>query len=126
MPLDGDPRPYSKETQLARQTKRYHRKKATKGQWATIAAEKQGPCRVTGAAPPNQLAHLISRAQGGPDEAWNIVPLSLEAHARFDGGDPETCRLVAESLTDEEYSRLIEFAGESVFETRFKIRYSRP
>lgn len=123
--MSDEARPYSKEMQLARAERRYTRKVASPKRWAAIADAKQGPCRVTGAPPPNELAHIIARSQGGPDVAWNIVPLSREAHARFDQRDPETCRAVLESLTDEEYAGLVEFAGEQVFERRFGIRFER-
>lgn len=121
----SEARPYSKEMQLARSERRHARKVASKGRWQQIADAKQGPCRVTGAAPPNDLAHLISRAQGGPDVEWNIVPLSREAHTLFDQRDAATCRIVCESLTDEEYAGLVEHAGENVFEARFGIKYER-
>lgn len=124
-PLDGEARPLPKSAQVAPRVKKYRRTVAGPKRWAQIAAAKQGPCRVTGAPPPNQLAHLISRAQGGPDTEWNIVPLSVEAHILFDARDPDTCRKVALSLTDQEYAGLVEHAGEQVFERRFGIVYSR-
>lgn len=119
-------KPYPKTVQLARQERRYRRKVAGPKRWQQIAQAKQGPCRVTGAAPPNELAHLISRAQGGPDTEWNIVPLAHDAHLLFDQRDPETCRIVCETLTDQEYAGLVEYAGEQVFERRFGIRFERP
>ena len=121
--MSGDP--YPKAVQLARQEKRYHRTVASAKQWEKLHAEKQGPCWVTLMPPPNELAHLISRAQGGPDAAWNLIPLTRAAHSLFDMRDPDTCRAVCESLTDEEYAGLIEFAGEGVFERRFGIAYER-
>jgi hypothetical protein len=78
-----------------------------------------------GAPPPNDLAHLISRAQGGPDSEWNIVPLSRDAHTRFDARDPVVCLMVLESLTDQEYAGLVSFAGENVFEQRFGVQFER-
>ena len=122
--MSGDP--YPKNVQLARAERRYVRTVASPKRWAAIANAKQGPCRVTGAAPPNDLAHLIGRAQGGPDVEWNIVPLCRDAHTRFDARDPLTCLTVCQTLTDDEYAGLVEFAGEGVFERRFGIRYERP
>lgn len=121
----SEAKPYPKTTQLARAEKRYHRKVASPKRWQAILDEKMGPCRVTGAPPPNDPAHLIARGQGGPDRAWNIVPLAREPHRLFDARDPETCRKVLESLTDEEYAGLIEHGGEQVFERRFGLKYER-
>lgn len=121
----SEARPYSKSTQLARGERRFHRKVASPKRWAVIADEKQGPCRVCGAAAPNELAHLIGRAQGGPDRSWNIAPLCRLHHALFDQRDATVCRTVCESLTDEEYAGLVEHAGENVFEARFGIKYER-
>lgn len=121
--MSGDP--YPKTRQLARGERRYTRKVAGPKRWQQIAAAKQGRCRVTGAPPPNQLAHIIGRAQGGPDSEWNIIPLSQTAHVLFDAREPETCRIVCQSLTDQEYAGLVAFGGEQVFERRFGIRYER-
>lgn len=121
-----DAKPYSKEMQLARSEKRrYVRKVASPKQWQKILAAKMGPCRVCGAAPPNDPAHIVSRGQGGPDLAWNILPLCRTDHSLFDMRDPAVCRAVCESLTDEEYAGLVEHAGENVFEARFGIKFER-
>lgn len=121
--MAGDP--YPKTKQLARAERRYHRKVAGPKRWAQIAAAKQGPCRVCSTAPPNELAHLIGRAQGGHDSEWNIVPLCRLHHSLFDMRDAAVCRTICESLTDQEYAGLVEFAGEHVFERRFGIRFER-
>lgn len=115
--------PYPKSAQLARQEKRYRRKVASPKMWARIAAEKPGPCRACGAVPPNELAHLVARAQGGPDAEFNIVPLCRACHVLFDARHSETCRTVSASLTDDEYAGLGALAGEAVFERRFGIRF---
>lgn len=116
-------KPYPKAVQLARSERRYVRKVASPKRWQQIADAKQGPCRATGAPPPNDLAHIIPRSEGGPDSEWNIVPLAREPHRLFDARDPETCRKVLASLTDHEYAGLIKFGGEGVFERRFRIRF---
>lgn len=94
--------PFSKETQLARQTKRYHRKVASPKRWEGIAAAKQGPCRVCGKAAPNELHHLIPRSQGGSDTESNMVPMCK----------PGPGTKLAKSLED-------------FFERRLGVRYER-
>lgn len=118
-------RPYSKDQQLSRGEKRYHRKVAGPKRWQQIVDSKQGPCRVCGAPPPNDPAHIIGRGQGGPDSEWNVLPLCREHHSQFDAREPKVCRAVCETLNDREYAGLIAFAGENVFERRFGIRYER-
>ncbi len=128
MALD-EAKPYSKDAQVARGPKRPSRMKASAKRWAEIAERKQGPCRGCGRRPPNQMAHLLGRGQGAPDSEWNVVPLCGPfyngCHDLFDGRDPDVCRKVAESLTDQEYAGLIEWAGEGVIERRFGVRYLR-
>lgn len=115
--------PYPKSLQTARAERRYVRKVASPKRWQALADAKQGPCRVTGAQPPNDLAHLIPRSEGGPDAEWNLVPLAREPHRLFDARDPETCCIVCAALTDDEYAGLVAFGGEAVFERRFGIRF---
>ena len=86
----GEPKPFPKGVQLARQTKRYRRKVASPKRWQQIAEVKQGPCRVCGHPAPNQLAHLVSRAHGGSDTEANVVPLCQDCHRLFDGYDQTT------------------------------------
>jgi len=120
----GDP--YPKSRQLARYDRRYRRKVAAAKDWQKIQAAKQGPCRVSQKPPPNEMAHLIPRSQGGPDEAWNIVPLSRGVHTLFDGRHTQTVLRVLASLTDDEYAGLVQHGGEGVFERHFRVEYQRP
>ncbi len=128
MPLD-EAKPFPKSEQLARGPKRPKRLVASKKRWAEIVARKMGPCRSCGHPPPNQMAHLLGRGQGAPDSEWNVVPLcgpfANGCHALFDARDPETCRRVMLSLTDQEYAGLVNWGGEGVIERRFGIRYER-
>ena len=124
--LDRPARPWSKEQQTARGERRRKRNVASRKDWQRIANAKRGPCRSCGRQGSNQLAHLISRGQLGPDETWNIVSLCMVCHGRFDARDPETCLRVAESLTDDELFGLIAFGGEAVIERRFGVVYKRP
>jgi len=121
--MAGDP--YPKAIQTARAERRYVRRVASPKDWQRIAAEKQGPCRVCDAPPPNDLAHLIPRSQGGPDVEFNIAPLCRRDHAAFDARDPGTVLMVLAGLTDDEYAGLVEHAGEAVFERHFNIDYRR-
>lgn len=117
--------PHTKETQLARQTKRYHRKVASPKRWESIADAKQGPCRVCQAPAPNELHHLIPRSQGGSDTESNIVPLCREHHASIEARNAVDGRRLAESLTDTEYAFVVDTYGEDFFERRLGVKYER-
>lgn len=124
-PLDGPAMPRPKTTQLARGERRYRRKVASPKRWAAIADAKQGPCRVCGAPPPNELHHLIPRAQGGSDTESNITPLCRDCHGLVERRDEGSCARLAEALTDHEYSYVVESYGEGFFERRLGIKYER-
>ena len=117
--------PYSKEQQTARGERRYRRKIASAKQWQAIAAAKQGPCRCTGALPPNELHHVVARVHGGGDVADNIVPLSTDAHARVTARDPVASRLLLKSLTDAEYAYMIETGCEDYPVRAYGLRFAR-
>lgn len=121
----GEPKPFPKQAQLARTAKRYKRKVASAKRWQQIFEAKQGPCRVCAAPPPNQMAHLVSRAHGGSDTEANVVPLCQDCHRLFDGYDQETCEQVAASLTDAEYALCVERLSEGGWERRFRVRFKR-
>lgn len=120
-----DAKPFSKEQQLARGSRRYHRKVAGPRRWAQIAEARQGRCLVCGASPPNELHHLIPRSQGGADTEGNIVPLCRDCHRRVEAHDSETCHALAVALDDLAYAYVVEHGGESFFERRLGVRYSR-
>src|SRR4051794_8813546 len=90
-PLEGDALPFQKPQQLSRGPKKRGRQKASKRRWEETAAKKSGPCRVCGGNPPNELHHIVSRAQGGPDTEANIVPLCSEDHGRITAYDRAAC-----------------------------------
>lgn len=125
VPLDGDARPWSKESSLARAGKRHHRQTASSRRWSQIAESKGGPCKVCGAAPPNQLHHLIARSQGGADTEANIVALCQRDHALIEARDPVAGLILAGALTDLEYAYCVDHFGESFFERRLGVVYSR-
>lgn len=125
MPLDGEAKPLSKDSQLARGDRRYTRKVASSRRWAQIIAAKGGPCRVCGATVV-QFHHLIPRSQGGSDTEANIVPLCRDDHARIEARDKEAGMALALSLSDSEYSLMVEHGGEDVLERRLGIVYTRP
>lgn len=117
----NDVQPYWKETQLGRDAKRPKRVRASKRRWEEIAAKKQGPCRVCGGAPPNQLHHLVPRSQGGADTESNCAPLCSACHQRVTNYDREACALLRMSLTDDEYAYSVDKLGEGRFEARYPV-----
>ena len=72
MALD-EAKPYTKQAQVAQQGRRYVRKIASPKRWQQIIDAKQGPCRVCDAPGPCEMAHLVSRSQGGSDTEANTV-----------------------------------------------------
>ncbi len=125
MPLDGDAKPLSKSAQLERGPKRPSRQIAGGKRKAQMREAKQGPCRICGKLPPNELHHLISRGQGGADTESNLVALCQTDHALIEARDPIVGRMLAAALTDEEYSYAVYHYGEAFFERRLGIVYSR-
>lgn len=124
-PLDGDAKGWSKDQALARGERRYRRKIASPKRWQAISDAKQGPCRVCQAPPPNQLHHTLSRAQGGSDTESAIVPLCAHCHRLVEDREPAACRALLVSLTDAEYSWLVEVGGEDVMSRRYGLTYER-
>jgi 5-methylcytosine-specific restriction endonuclease McrA len=117
--------PYSKEQQLARQERTYHRKVASPKKWQAIADAKQGPCRCCLLPPPNELHHIITRAQGGSDVAENIAPLCHGCHGFITRRNQPTIKAFLASLTDDEYAFAVENGGEDFFERAYGLRYDR-
>lgn len=123
-PLDGDPKPDSKERQLSRGERRYTRKVASHRRWQQIIAAKGGPCRICSGSVV-QFHHLLSRGQGGSDTESNIAPLCRDCHQLVERRDVEACRKLVLSLDDSEYAFCVEHGGEGFFERRYGIRYER-
>lgn len=117
--------PFPKTQQTARAERRYKRKVASPKQWQAIAAAKQGPCRVCGDPPPNELHHIFSRAQGGSDVADNIAPLCHGCHGFITRRNQPTIKAFLSTLTDEEYAYVVEHGGEDFFERAYGLRYDR-
>lgn len=117
--------PFSKETQLARKERRYTRKVASPKRWAAIADAKQGPCKVCGAAPPNELHHLVPRGIGGSDTEANIVALCRDCHEGVTRYDKAFCAALRRNLTDAEYAYANETLGEARFESRYPVKYEK-
>ena len=118
--------PYPKEMQLARGERRYLRKVASPKRWAAIADAKQGRCRICGAAPPNELHHLVPRAIGGSDTESNIVPLCTGCHDLVTRRDPAACQKLRESFTDAEYAYATETLGEARLDARYPVVWGKP
>lgn len=88
--------------------------------WAILHREKGGPCRLCGHVP-YELHHLLSKARGGPDEAWNLVALCKAHHLLVTNENPSTLANLAEALTDAEYAGLIGAGGENVMQRLFGV-----
>ncbi len=125
MPLD-EAKPFSKSEQLARGPKRPKRLVASKKRWGEIAKARQGPCVACGSPPPNQLHHLISRAQGGADCESNLASLCLICHQKVEAHDRAACKALVLALDDSQYAYCVEHGGESVFERRYHVKYEGP
>ncbi len=119
-------KPWSKSDSLRHNgPRRKLRAVATGTEWKRIRAAKDARCRLCGAPPPNDLHHVLSRGQGGDDVAPNVVPLCARDHDLVERRDPAACMALAVSLTDEEYAYAVDTFGESFFERRLGIVYSR-
>jgi len=99
--------------------------------WAELHARKGGTCRLAGLGgcyPEGtyELHHLLSKARGGPNEAWNLAPLCKHHHLLVTGGSPLVLRHLAENLTDDEYAGLIEHGGEGVMARLFGVMSETP
>ena len=129
MPTYGDASPDPKPARLPR--KPYRRQVASRKQWARIAAEKTGPCRVCGSVGNGRveskikLHHVVSRAHFGGDTADNIVPLCLSCHDRVTRREPLPSYGLLLTLTDAEYAYMIEHGGELYAERAYGLRYAR-
>ena len=129
MPTEGEAIPWPKPARIPR--KPYRRKVASRKQWAAIAAEKTGPCRVCGSVENGrveskiQLHHVVSRNHRGEDTADNIVPLCLLCHDAVTRREPLPCYGVLVTLTDAEYAYMVEHGGEDYPERVYGLRYSR-
>ncbi len=75
---------------------------ATREEWADIARQKAGPCRVCGSLYGIELHHLVNRSQRGDDTANNVIPLCQGCHRQVTNRDHAVVHLVRASLTVEE------------------------
>ncbi len=126
-PVRPDPKPASeggvgRPKPVARSRAKTHR-----STWRELHARKGGQCRLC-PKPYNNLHHLVGKGQGGPNEAWNLVPLCGHGnvdgcHALVEKGDPDALRRLADALTDEEYAGLVLFGGEGIIERLFGVEY---
>lgn len=112
---------FSKQDQTSRGPRRSSRIKATRTQWAELHALKQGPCRVCGAPPPNQLHHTVKRSQGSGDVPDCLVPLCAVCHDAVEKHDPTACQKVAASLTGQERAYILSLKGRGWLETMYHV-----
>lgn len=117
--------PYPKAVQLARGERRYTRKIASPKQWQAIINAKQGTCRVCNTREGTMSHHLVFRSDFGDDTPDNIVPLCDQCHAKVHARRGTACADLLVSLSDAEYSYMIDRAGEDYPERAYGIGYSR-
>lgn len=125
-----DAKPLTKDSQVgAGRPKRTARKRATQAQWRELHGAKQGPCRVCGLAPPNNLHHLVPRSLGGDDTFDNLVPLcgsgTHGCHGLIENRTKWPLRYLGETLTDAEYAYCVGKLGENALERLFNVEYKR-
>jgi len=113
--MSGTPDPKTRPTGKGRA----FRIVATKDEWATIAAAKQGPCRVCVLPESNgsywkqiELHHVIPRSRGGDDVPANIVPLCRYCHGLVSAYDAEALRKLGRSLSPDERGYVVQMLGE--------------
>lgn len=121
-----DPKPSTEGGMGRPKARGRSRARTHRSTWAELHARKGGPCRTCGSIGRTELHHLLSKARGGPNEAWNLCSLCPDCHLLVTNEDGATLRLLAERLTDEEYAGLVEHSGETVFERLFHVEYRRP
>lgn len=97
------------------------RARTHKTTWRELHARKGGRCRLAALGDCDsdthyQLHHLLSKARGGPNEAWNLCALCPRHHGLITAEDPATKAALLAELTDEEYAGLTSFAGEGTVE----------
>ena len=123
-----DPKP-STEGGIGRPKARARsRGKTHRTTWRELHGRKGGSCRLIGLGGCDsetryELHHLISKARGGPNEAWNLAPLCPAHHDLVTREDPAALRALVASLLDEEYAGLVAHEGERVFERLFGVEY---
>lgn len=105
-----------------RQPKKRGRARTTAADWRKLHAIKGDGCRLCGQKP-YELHHLISKARGGPDEAWNLCPLCPDHHRLVTDEDAPTLAELAAALHDDEYAGVVELLGQNGLERLFKVRY---
>ena len=115
-----DVRPDFKTASRTKQPTKRGRARTSPREWRGLHFEKGGPCRLCGDRP-YELHHLLSRARGGPDQAWNLVPLCNRHHSLVTAEHPETLAALAASLTDAEYAGLVTLEGEGVLARLFGV-----
>ena len=134
MPTSGDAIPDPKARTLTRGSKRYRRKVASPKQWAKIAAEKLGPCRICGEQGNNgrlhgkiHLHHIVPRGAPwfGEDVPENIAPLCPFDHDLVTRRDKGACVVFVMCLADDEYAYAVERGGEAFWERAYGVEYRR-
>lgn len=85
--------------------------KVSRERWKELRAVKDGPCRICGQQPPNELHHLYSRARGGDDVPENLVPLCTVCHDAVTCNDTAALRVLYATITDDEAGYLERTCG---------------
>src|SRR5690348_10221180 len=89
MPMPTDPKPAARIV-------------ASPTQWFALRAEKDGPCRVCGSPPPNELHHIVARSRRGDDLAENLAPVCVGCHDLIERRNGYALRRLHDSLTEAE------------------------
>lgn len=118
-------KPYPKAQQLERPNRKPTRPSLYRQK--QMRDRKQGPCRICGNPPPNNLHHVLPRSYGLV--AWtesNLLPLcgsgTTGCHGRVEARDAATIKLMVEALSNSEYAHAVHHGGEGFFERR-GLRY---
>ena len=118
--------PYPKEKQLGRAFRKPKRARLTDKQFAVMAAQKMGPCRVCNARTSMMHSHhVVFRGHGGGDVPDNIVPVCPDCHNALHNRAPAIGRLLWSKLSDAEYAYAIMQGGEDYPERAYGISYER-
>lgn len=137
--------PFSKESQLSRGTRRYHRKVAPPKRWQQIISAKGDVCRICAwilenpklaeeyevtlaeCGLPVSYHHTVDRSDGGSDTEANIVPVGGSGttghHGMVTRLHRGACAAFRAALTDDEYAYGVDVLGEGRFEARYPVRY---
>src|SRR5690349_24683439 len=92
---------------------------ASPTQWFALRAVKDGPCRVGGSPPPNELHHIVARSRRGDDLAANLAPVCVGCHDLIERRNGYALRQLFLSLTAPELAYCADKLGTNALERIF-------